>query len=138
MTEFYAYRRSSRSKVVWLCAAAAAAVMIYGITYDVPNIIGLVLVFIFVVIGWQLMANNVRGIRVDTENLILNAWREPRLIALDDIAYLRAEHWTDDPGISIVYKDGTEERTNPRDMPPLSELTEVMAMRGIRIKDPVV
>ena len=88
------------------------------------------------IIGWLLMLNPVRGIRIDQENLILNAWRKPKVIPLADIAFLRAKHWTDDSDVVIVYNDGTEESTHPRDMPDLNTLALVMSQRGVKVKDP--
>lgn len=137
MKQTYAYRQTGSRRVIWFSAIAAATLLVYGIREDIPHTVPVTLVFIFLIIGWLKMTHNVRGIRVGENNLTLNAWRDPKPIPLAEIAYLRAEHWTNDSAITIVYVDGTEERTNPRDMPPVDVLTEVMAERGVRVRDPV-
>lgn len=136
MTEDFEYRQSGRGPLVWISAAVVVFWLTYGIANDAPNVIVAVWCMAAAIIGWLLMLNPVRGIRIDQENLILNAWRKPKVIPLADIAFLRAKHWTDDSDVVIVYNDGTEESTHPRDMPDLNTLALVMSQRGVKVKDP--
>ncbi|MEY1556536.1 hypothetical protein AB3Y40_12965 [Yoonia sp. R2331] len=136
MFDVYEYRQSGRSQLVWLSAAVVIFLLTFGLVNEAPNIIVMVFVLAGVVLGWVLMLAPARGIRVDDAHLTLNAWSRPRQIALDDIAFLRAVHWTADSAVTIVYKDGTEESTHPRDMPDLNTLARVMANRGVKLKDP--
>lgn len=136
MMDEFQYRQSSRSQVVWLSAAVVAFLLSFGIVNDAPDIIMMVGVLAAVLLGWMLILSPARGIRVDATHLVLNAWRKPRLIPLSDIAFLRAVHWTQDSAVTVVYKDGTEESTHPRDMPDLNTLARVMSERGVKLKDP--
>ncbi len=136
MIDDYEYRQSGRSQLVWLSAAVVAFLLTFGIVNDAPDIVMMVAVLAGVVLGWMLMMSPARGIRVDATHLTLNAWRKPRQIALADIDFLRAVHWTQDSDVTVVYKDGTEESTHPRDMPDLETLARVMAQRGVKLKDP--
>ncbi len=136
MLSVYEYRQSGRSQLVWLSAAVVVFLLAFGLVNDAPNVIMVVCVLAAVILGWMLILSPARGIRVDTTHLVLNAWRKPREIALDDIDFLRAVHWTADSHVTVVYKDGTEESTHPRDMPDLNTLARVMAQRGVKLKDP--
>ncbi len=136
MLDVYEYRQTGRSQVVWLTAALVAFLLAYGVVNDASHTMSVVWAAAGVVLMWMLMRAPVRGIRVDDEHLTLNAWHKPRTIALADVSHLRATHWTDDANITVVYKDGTEESTNARDMPDLNTLALVLAERGIKIKDP--
>ncbi len=136
MIDVYEYRQSGRSQLVWLSAAVVAFLLAFGLVNDAPNIIMVVCVLAAVVLGWMLILSPARGIRVDHTHLTLNAWRKPREIALSDIDFLRAVHWTHDSAVTVVYKDGTEESTHPRDLPDLDTLARVMAERGVKLKDP--
>jgi hypothetical protein len=84
---------------------------------------------------WMVLPRPIAGIRVDDHHLILSAWRLPRMIPLDDIAYLRATSVSADSDVTIVYKDGREEGTFAGDMPDIETLSYVMAMRGVPVRD---
>ncbi|MEM9787213.1 MAG: hypothetical protein AAF801_11975 [Pseudomonadota bacterium] len=88
-----------------------------------------------VTLCWMMLPKPVAGIRVDNDYLVLSAWRNPRPIRLDDIAYLRATEASAETDIAIVYKDGTEEGAFAGDMPDIEILVEVMAQRGIAVRD---
>lgn len=119
-----------------LAAGVTAFCITYGFVSGVSNILLLACCLTGVMIGWMLMMGPVRGIRVDHETLTLDAWRSPRVISLSDIAYLRALHWTENSEVTIVYKDGTEESTHPRDLPDINTLAREMMARGVKVKDP--
>lgn len=136
MLGVYEYRQSCQARVVVLAAAAAAFSIAYGFVAEVSNVTLLGCCLIGVIIGWKLMLAPVHGIRLDQDQLILDAWQTPRVIPLKDISFLRAVHWTQTSEVSIVYRDGTEESTNPRDLPDINTLAREMMARGIKVKDP--
>ncbi|MEL6681623.1 MAG: hypothetical protein AAFQ09_03145 [Pseudomonadota bacterium] len=84
---------------------------------------------------WMMLPKPVAGIRVDDTHLILSAWRLPRAIRLDDIAYLRATEASAETNIAIVYKNGSEEGVFAGDLPEMDILVDVMAQRGIAVRD---
>ncbi len=83
----------------------------------------------------MLIPQPIAGIRVDNDNLVLSAWRSPRSIPLDSIAFLRAAVTSTETEISIVFKDGSEESAFAGDMPDIDTLVDVMAARGIPVRD---
>jgi hypothetical protein len=74
------------------------------------------------------------GIKVDPEFLVLSAWRKPRFVCLEDIAYLRASDISDETNIAIVFKNGTEEGIFAADLPDTDTLVYVMAEHGIPVR----
>lgn len=136
MLDVYEYRQSGRGRAVALTAGVAAFCMTYGLVTEVSNVALLACCLIGVIVGWKLMLAPIRGIRLDQEHLTLNAWHTPRVIPLNNISFLRAVHWTQTSEVSIVYRDGTEESTNPRDLPDINTLAREMMARGVKVKDP--
>ena len=136
MYEVYEYRQSGRRPVVWLTAVIVVFLLVFGLTAGASQVVTAVWGMAAALTLWMLLSARQTGIRVDDSHLILSAWTRPRAIALDDIAYLRATHWTAESAVTIVYRDGREEGTHALDMPPINVLAEVMAERGIPIRDP--
>lgn len=135
MNEVYEFRRAPNRGVIWL-SAVTIALLITVVGYsDSGHLIWLIWVLGAVLICWMLLPKPVAGIRIDDDHLILGAWREPRLIALDDIAYLRATSVSADSDVTIVYKDGREEGAFAGDMPDIETLAYVMAIRGVPVRD---
>lgn len=135
MHEVYEYRRAPNRGVIWLCAVAVIILICVVIISDATHLLWLVWALAAVMIFWMLLPKPVAGIRIDDEHLVLSAWRNPRRIPLDDIAYLRATSVSADCDITIVYKDGREEGAFAGDMPDLETLSYVMALRGIPVRD---
>lgn len=135
MNEVFEYRRAPNRGVIWLCAIMI--VVLIGIVSlgNARNLIWLIWALGAVLIFWMLLPKPVAGIRVDDDHLILGAWRRPRFIALDDIAYLRATSVSADSDVTIVYKDGREEGAFAGDMPDIETLAYVMAIRGVPVRD---
>jgi hypothetical protein len=136
MNEPYEYRLAGRRRNVWL--AAAMIVFLIGITsrYQSPQILGVIWCLAAVMLGWMMMGNPIAGMRVDDHTLTLSAWRKPREIPLSDIDHIRVKHWTEESDVFIVYRDGTEEEISCGDLPRIPILEEVMAERGIIVRDP--
>lgn len=135
MNEVYEYRRAPNRGVIWL-SAVTIAVLVSVVGYsDSGHLIWLIWSLGAVLIFWMLLPKPVAGIRIDDNHLILAAWRQPRLIALDDIAYLRATSVSADSDVTIVYKDGREEGAFAGDMPDIETLSYVMAIRGVPVRD---
>ena len=109
MNEVYEYRNAPGKGAIWLAAFGVAlllmAVLIAGATHLMP----LVWVASAVTLAWMIFPKPIYGIKVDPEFLVLSAWRKPRFVRLEDIAYLRASDISDETNIAIVFKNGTEE-----------------------------
>ncbi len=137
MNDVYEYRKQRGRGVIWLSAITVVfllgAILIFGATQfiTVAAILGAVMLL------WMAMPAPAAGIRVDDEYLTLSAWRKPRQIRLNDIAYLRATDQSPDSDVTVVYKDGREEGTFKGDMPDFDTLAEVMAARGVPVRDTV-
>ncbi|WP_341368946.1 hypothetical protein [Yoonia sp. BS5-3] len=135
MKEVFEYRRTRSKGAIWLSASAVAMLIAAIAITGTDELIGLVYVAGPVTLCWMLMPQQVAGIRIDDQHLVLSAWRQPRAILLDDIAYLRVTEASAETNIAIVYKDGREEGTYIGDMPDLDTLARVMAARGIAVRD---
>ncbi|WP_296427962.1 hypothetical protein [Yoonia sp.] len=135
MNDVYEFRRAPGRGIIWL-SATMIVLLISLITWTgAEHLLRLVWALGAVLILWMLLPKPVAGIRVDDDHLTLSAWRRPRLIALDDIAYLRATDISADSDITIVYKDGREEGAFAGDMPDIPTLSYVMAARGVPVRD---
>lgn len=135
MNEVYEFRRSPNRGVIWL-SAVTIAVLVSVVGYSGSgHLIWLIWALGALLILWMVLPKPVSGIRIDDNHLILAAWRQPRLIALDDIAYLRATTVSADSNVTIVYKDGREEGAFAGDMPDIETLSYVMAIRGVPVRD---
>lgn len=134
MNEVYEYRRAPSKAVLWLCVCAIIVLMgIIGVTGKL-HLIWMICALIALMAFWVLTPKPVAGIRIDEDHLVLAAWRQPRLVALDDIAYLRATSISADSDVTIVYKDGREEGSFAGDMPDIETLSFVMAKRGVPVR----
>ncbi len=137
MDEIYEYRLGFGRRLEWLAAIAAAALLSFAIDNQSPLILGAVWGLCASMIVWFLSQNKVAGIRVDETHLTLAAWRDPKEVPLANIDHFRMTHWTDDSDVVLVYRDGTEEELSASDLPGIQEFSEVMADRGIPVKDPL-
>lgn len=135
MNEVYEYRRAPNRGVIWLSATAVILLIVAVTLTGAEELTWLVWALGAATLCWMLLPKPVAGIRVDDDYLVLSAWRNPRHIRLDDIAYMRATEASAETDIAIVYKDGTEEGTFTGDMPDIETLVEVMAQRGIAVRD---
>lgn len=135
MNDVYEYRRAPSRWVIRVFAIAIVLLLVIVILTDADHLMNLVWALSAVTFCWMLMPQQISGIRVDQDYLTLGAWRRPRQIALDDIAYLRVTELSAECTVTIVYKDGREEGTFAGDLPDIDELSEVMAMRGIPLRD---
>jgi hypothetical protein len=134
MNEVYEYRRAPGKGIIWLGGMGVVLLLVAVSVTDATELMWLVWVLAALTLVLMLVPRPVTGIRVDDTYLVLAAWRKPRSIALDDIAYLRATQTDPETAIVIVYKDGTEEKTFIGDMPDLETLIYVMAARGIPVR----
>lgn len=135
MNEVYEYRRAPGRGAIWLCALMISFLTSVVILGGAQDLLWLICVLGAVMILWMMLPKPVAGIRVDDDHLVLGAWRRPRPILLDDIAYLRATAISADSDVTIVYKDGREEGAVAGDMPDIETLSYVMALRGIPVRD---
>ena len=135
MNEVFEYRRAPNRGVIWLFAITITVLVCVISVSDAMHLLWLVWVLVAVMIFIMLLPKPAAGIRVDDDHLVLAAWRQPRLILLDDIAYLRATSISADSDVTIVYKDGREEGAFAGDMPDIETLSYVMATRGIPVRE---
>ncbi|MDX8348160.1 hypothetical protein SLH49_09190 [Cognatiyoonia sp. IB215446] len=135
MNEDYEYRRAPNRGVIWLSVAAVILLIVATTLTGSEELSWLVWALGSLTLCWMLMPKPVAGIRIDNEYLVLSAWRQPRAIKLDDIAYLRVTEASAETYLAIVYKDGTEEGVFAGDLPDLETLAEVLAARGIAVRD---
>ena len=135
MDEVYEYRRGPNSWVIRLFAFATLLLATVVSMTDSGHLMGVVWALCFATMTWMLLPKPVSGIRVDDDYLVLGAWRRPRAIRLDDIAYLRVTELSAECTVTIVYKDGREEGAFAGDLPGIDILSEVMAIRGIPLRD---
>ncbi|MDX8351107.1 hypothetical protein [Cognatiyoonia sp. IB215182] len=135
MNEDYEYRRAPNRGVIWLAATAVILLIVATTLTGSDELSLMVWALGAMTLCWMLLPKPVAGIRVDDEYLVLSAWREPRPIRLDDIAYLRMTEASAETYLAIVYKDGTEEGVFAGDLPDIDILAEVMAARGIAVRD---
>ncbi len=134
MKEVFEYRRAPSRGVLWLGVSAFSVLVTMIILTGADELIWLIWTTGPLTIGWMLIPHPVAGIRIDDDYLVLSAWRNPRAIPLDDIAYLRATEASAETNIAIVYKDGSEEGTFVGDMPEISVLMDALAVRGIAVR----
>lgn len=135
MNEIYEYRVAPNP---WAIRIAMIAIMMLVITVsfsDRANLRYLIWSLGAVTVVWMLLPRPISGIRIDDTFLILGAWRSPRLIRLDDIAYLIVTEVSAESRISVVYRDGRIEATFAGDMPDIDTLSEVLAVRGIPLRE---
>jgi hypothetical protein len=135
MNEVYEYRRAPSKGAIWLAIIGVLLLMAAVIINGADHLTWLVWVCGTVTLAWMLLPKPVSGIRVDENYLVLSAWRNPKQIPLDNVAYLRATEVSDETEIAIVFKDGTQEGIFAGDLPDIDTLISVMAERGIPVRD---
>lgn len=136
MLEDFEYRLGGRNRTTWLASIALAALIGFIYQNQTPTIFITTVGLAAILILWLLTRNEVAGIRVDHQSIVLAAWRDPKPVPFSEIDHLRMSHWTDDCGLTLVYKNGDEEDIPSGDLPSIQLLSEVLADRGIAIKDP--
>lgn len=134
MNEVFEYRRAPSKGVIWLAVGLVVVLMTALALTGTRELVVLVCVFGLVAICWMVLPRSVAGIQVDDDFLVLSAWQNPKKIALDDIAYMRALHDNVETEVEIVYKDGSIENTLAGDMPALEILAVIMAARGVPLR----
>jgi hypothetical protein len=132
----YEYRLGGRSRSSWLAAIALVGLIVFTAENQSSSIFITTVGLCAILIIWLLTRNEIAGIRVDHQYLTLAAWRDPKAVPLSDIAYLRMADWTDDSALTLVYKNGDEEEIPSGDLPSIQLLSEILADRGVLIKDP--
>ena len=135
MNEVYEYRQAPSKGAIWLAVIAVLTLLTAIVVNGASHLIWLVWVLGGITFAWMMMPKPVSGIRVDDDYLVLSAWRKPRNISLDDIAYLRVTKVSMETNIAIVYRDGAQEAIFAGDLPDIDTLVVVMAQRGIPVRD---
>jgi hypothetical protein len=135
MSDVYEYRRAPGKGAIWLACIALIMLLAAVFLNDADQLMWLVWVFGAVTFTWMLIPKPVAGIRVDNEQLVLSAWRNPRHFMLDDIAHLKITEASFETTVSIVFKNGEEEPIFAGDLPDFDTLISVMAKRGIPVRD---
>lgn len=135
MNDVYEYRRAPNQWVIRIFAIATLFLTTVIVMTGAEHLMTLVWGLSAATFCWMMLPKPISGIMVDEDYLVLGAWRRPRRIRLDDIAYLRVTELSAECTVTIVYKDGREEGTFAGDLPDIDELSEVMAERGVPLRD---
>ncbi len=135
MNEVYEFRRAPSRWLIRLFVLAIVVLTTVVLLTGADHLLTLIFALAAATFCWMLLPKHIAGIRIDQDYLTLGAWRRPRQIPLDDIAYLRVTELSAECTVTIVYKDGREEGTFAGDLPDIDVLSEVMAMRGIPLRD---
>lgn len=120
---------------MWLAMAAVTMLLATVVLNEAYHLMWLLWVSGAITLAWMLLPKQIAGIRVDDEHLTLSAWRNPRPIPLDDIAYLQVTEESLETQVSIVFKNGDVQGIFAGDLPDLDTLINVMAQRGIPVRD---
>ena len=112
MNDVFEYRHAPGKGPIWLSAFGVVLLVMAVLFAEAYHLMPLVWVTCAVTLAWMLVPKPVYGIKVDGEYLVLSAWRKPRFVRLDDIAYLRASNVSEETMMAIVYKDGEEEASH--------------------------
>jgi hypothetical protein len=135
MNDVFEYRHAPGKGPIWLSAFGVVLLVMAVLFAEAYHLMPLVWVTCAVTLAWMLVPKPVYGIKVDGEYLVLSAWRKPRFVRLDDIAYLRASNVSEETMMAIVYKDGEEEGIFAADLPEIDTLVSIMAEHGIAVRD---
>ncbi|MEO0904463.1 MAG: hypothetical protein AAFX89_06795 [Pseudomonadota bacterium] len=135
MSDVYEYRRAPTRGAVWLALIGAITLLVGVVHYEATHLKWVAWGCMAVTIAWMLLPRPVAGIQIDNTHLILAAWRDPRPIALDDIAHLRFGDLGPESNVTIVYRHGEEEPIFANDLPDVDTLITVLAERGIPVRD---
>lgn len=136
MDDIFVYKHRPARGVIWLTAAAALALGAAVYWLGLTDLLTVFVLFAALALAWILRPRPVYGIKLDGTHLTLGAWRKPRPIPLDSIAYLQAKDISDEITYVIVYRDeeAEEEGIFALDLPDEETLVEVMAERGIPVR----
>ena len=135
MNEIYEYRRAPNP---WIMRIYAAATLILTATVVLTSTLHWIAIAVgpcTAVFCAMLLPRTISGLWVDHEYLVLGAWHRPRRIPLDNIAYLRVIEYNEEYRVIIVCKNGNEEKTIEGDLPDIDTLSQVMAERGVALRD---
>ncbi len=135
MNDVYEYRRAPGKGAIWLAAFGVVLLLTAVLLNEAYHLMPMVWVAGAVTLAWMLVPKPVYGIKVDSEYLVLSAWRKPRYVRLDDIAHLRASNISEETMMAIVYKNGDEEGIFAADLPQVDTLVSVLAKHGIPVRD---
>ena len=135
MNEVYEYRRTPGKGVIWLSAITLILLLAVVQATDATHLMWLVWGLGSFCVFLMIVPRPVSGMMVDDSYLVLSAWRNPRVILLDDISHLRATEASAETQMAVVYKDGAEEGIYSGDLPDMETLVTVMAARGIPVRD---
>jgi hypothetical protein len=135
MEDLYEYRHAPSKGAIWLAALGVVLLTLIVVLNDADHLIWTIWVAGAVTVAWMIQHKPIFGIKIDQEYLVLGAWRDPRYIRLEDIAYLRATNVSEETTIAIVYKDGDEEGIFAADLPDIDTLITVLADYGVPVRD---
>ncbi|KQI71534.1 hypothetical protein AN191_12490 [Loktanella sp. 5RATIMAR09] len=135
MSDVYEYRRAPSKGPIWLAFLGMVLLIVAIIYFEATQLEALAWIIGAVLIAWMLLPQPISGVRIDADHLTLAAWRDPRPIPLDDIAYLRVSEAGLDPEVAIVYRNGTIEDIFSGDLPDTDTLIAVLAERGVPVRD---
>ncbi|MFQ1699036.1 hypothetical protein ACJ5NV_00440 [Loktanella agnita] len=121
--------------MIWLSAITLVLLITFVSLTDAHQFDWLIWALGAVTLFWMLVPKPVSGMRVTKSHLILSAWRDPYVILLDDIAYLRATEASAETNMALVFKNGIEAGVFVGDLPDVETLVMVMAARGIPVRD---
>ena len=134
MSETYVYKRKPGRGVIWLAAAVTLALCGGVYLWGAANLLPILMLFAALTAAWVFLPRPTYGIKVDGSHLTLGAWRKPRPIPLDSIAYIQASEISDEINYVIVYRDEEREGIFALDLPDEDTLVEIMAERGIPVR----
>ena len=134
MDEIFEHRVEPGKGAIWLAAFGVVLLVLAILFNQAYLLMPLVWVAAAVTITWMIVPKPVYGIKIDGEYFVLSAWRKPRYVRLDDIAYLRASNVSDETNIALVYKSGEEEPIFAGDLPDVDVLVVVLAQHGVPVR----
>ncbi|MFT7107861.1 MAG: hypothetical protein ACJAVT_002390 [Yoonia sp.] len=134
MNEIFEHRVAPGKGAIWLAAFGVVLLVLVIVINQAYHLMPLAWAAAAVTITWMIFPKPVYGIKVDAEYFVVSAWRKPRYIKLDDIAYLRASNISDETNIILVYKSGDEEPIFASDLPDVDTLAVVMAQHGVPVR----
>ena len=134
MDEIFEHRVEPGKGAIWLAAFCVVLLVLAILLNQAYHLMPLVWVAAAVTITWMIVPKPVYGIKIDGEYFVLSAWRKPRYVRLDDIAYLRASNVSDETNIALVYKSGEEEPIFAGDLPDVDVLVVVLAQHGVPVR----
>jgi len=134
MSDSYVYKRKPGRGAVWLTVIVGAALTAAYVQWGTDELLPVLLLCLALAAGWLLLPRPTYGIKVDDTHLTLGAWRKPRPIPLDSIAYIQASNISDEITYVIVYRDDEREGIFALDLPDEDTLVEIMAERGIPVR----